>query len=266
MSTKPTELPRWATDPLPDTVISPPSDKRDIGWLPGERPPAEYVNWLLQKLYYWVEWLDDGDCAFDALSAVTLAVSGTSTLQTLSVPGTATIATLAATSANVTALTATSANVTTLTAGGTTITGPLSVAGLISNGTKPLVIPTSSSVGTNATRSSSAESWDLELGSVLYYPVHVEAGRRIASAAVVCDIASGSQQLDISLNRKNLLTGVSTTVAAVTVNTSGRASFSIPAINHTVVATDQYNIRVARADIIVGTCIVYGATVNVDYL
>ena len=55
---KPTNLPRWA-DTVPANRVEPTSGKKDVGWVPGEKPPAQYKNWLLYTIYQWCEWLND---------------------------------------------------------------------------------------------------------------------------------------------------------------------------------------------------------------
>lgn len=58
MATKPAKLPRWASTGGA-ALVEPTNTKKDVGWAPGEKPPAEYVNWLLNNLYLWAAWLDD---------------------------------------------------------------------------------------------------------------------------------------------------------------------------------------------------------------
>jgi hypothetical protein len=58
---KPSSLPRWADTVTGDTsrVVNPPNAKKDVGWAVGERPAAQYMNWLLNNVYDWLKWLDD---------------------------------------------------------------------------------------------------------------------------------------------------------------------------------------------------------------
>ena len=62
MATKPlsSTLPRWADTVAgdPAKVSEPASGKKDIGWLVGEKPPAQWKNWLLLQTYAWLLWLD----------------------------------------------------------------------------------------------------------------------------------------------------------------------------------------------------------------
>ena len=62
MATKPlsSTLPRYADTVAgdPSKVSEPPSGKKDIGWVVGEKPPAQWMNWLLLQCYNWLLWLD----------------------------------------------------------------------------------------------------------------------------------------------------------------------------------------------------------------
>jgi hypothetical protein len=62
MATKPlsSTLPRWANTVAgdPSKVSEPASGKKDIGWIVGEKPPAQWKNWLLLQCYNWLVWLD----------------------------------------------------------------------------------------------------------------------------------------------------------------------------------------------------------------
>lgn len=59
MSDKPTELPRWAD--VGGAIITPSSGKQDTGWaITNERPPAQFENWLFNRIYNWLLWLDGG--------------------------------------------------------------------------------------------------------------------------------------------------------------------------------------------------------------
>lgn len=62
MATKPlsSTLPRWADTVSgdPAKVSEPASGKKDIGWVVGEKPPAQWKNWLLLQCYNWLVWLD----------------------------------------------------------------------------------------------------------------------------------------------------------------------------------------------------------------
>lgn len=64
MTAKPTTLPRWSElagnfqiAGVNETV--PVSGKQDIGWVPGEEPPAGYLNWYQRVVYDWMQFLND---------------------------------------------------------------------------------------------------------------------------------------------------------------------------------------------------------------
>ncbi len=53
-------LPRWASTVTADParVVNPPSGKKDVGFDVAEKPPAQWLNWLLYNAYSWLLWLD----------------------------------------------------------------------------------------------------------------------------------------------------------------------------------------------------------------
>ena len=52
---KPTVVPLWATS---GSVVTPSAGKQISGWLPGERPPAQYQNWLSKYTGQWLSYLN----------------------------------------------------------------------------------------------------------------------------------------------------------------------------------------------------------------
>jgi len=54
MATKPTTLPQWATT---GTVTEPSAGKKALGWI-AEKPPFAYLNWILNLVYQWIQYLD----------------------------------------------------------------------------------------------------------------------------------------------------------------------------------------------------------------
>jgi len=64
MADKPSKLPEWALVPSVDPVVGganivePPPQLKDSGWLRGQLPPANYMNWLQNLTYQWLEYLD----------------------------------------------------------------------------------------------------------------------------------------------------------------------------------------------------------------
>jgi len=58
MATKPSDLPRWATDLTNNTA--PTSGQQDTGWTPNQVAVSSYFNWLAELVYRWTSYLDDG--------------------------------------------------------------------------------------------------------------------------------------------------------------------------------------------------------------
>src|SRR3982751_4091410 len=79
MAAKPTTLPRWAN--AGGAIVTPASGKLDIGWVPGERPPAQYDNWHKNLVFQWMQYLSDaafsGPASFDSPVGVTGFLSAT---------------------------------------------------------------------------------------------------------------------------------------------------------------------------------------------
>jgi hypothetical protein len=73
MAAKPGSLPRWAD--VGGAIVVPTSGKKDIGWEPEEKPPAEFLNWFQNLVYQWTDYVDDGELtgAFALASAISPA-------------------------------------------------------------------------------------------------------------------------------------------------------------------------------------------------
>lgn len=54
---KPTKT-RWATGD-PSYIIQPGAGKMDAGWVPGEKPPSQIMNWLFYETYFWETYFED---------------------------------------------------------------------------------------------------------------------------------------------------------------------------------------------------------------
>ena len=120
--TKPTDLPRWATGVA---VMSEPSEPvKDTGFVPGTPAEAAHTNWLLNRLYLWMQYLDD---------PATLAVGGLSVNVggSIATPAISTTTLTAAGNATVAGPLAVSGA---FAAGATTVTGTLGVSGAVSAG------------------------------------------------------------------------------------------------------------------------------------
>jgi len=57
---KPSSKPEWTVgNPDFGTVTQEPSAaKKEAGWLPDERPPREYMNWLFNNIDEWIKYFD----------------------------------------------------------------------------------------------------------------------------------------------------------------------------------------------------------------
>lgn len=56
MAEKPTDLPEWAT--TGGTTLEPSAGEKAAGWTASTRPPARWMNWLLNLIYKWVQYLN----------------------------------------------------------------------------------------------------------------------------------------------------------------------------------------------------------------
>lgn len=54
---KPMQLPKWA-DGAGAAIVEPTEGQKDLGWVPGQKPPAQYFNWWKRLVYQWVAYLD----------------------------------------------------------------------------------------------------------------------------------------------------------------------------------------------------------------
>jgi hypothetical protein len=56
MAEKPSTLPVWATNP--GTTVTPSGGQQAAGFAAGTKPPARWVNWILNLIYGWIQYLD----------------------------------------------------------------------------------------------------------------------------------------------------------------------------------------------------------------
>jgi hypothetical protein len=54
---KPTDIGEWASD-LGAQVEEPIAGRKAAGWYPGDKPPSQILNWLLNVAYQWQVWLN----------------------------------------------------------------------------------------------------------------------------------------------------------------------------------------------------------------
>lgn len=109
---KPASLPEWASDGT--LIVEPAAGLKATGWSNATRPPAKYMNWYMEKVYRWCEYLDSG-----ALEGNHSVEGNFSTIS----GGTMTVAGLLTASAGI--------STTTLTASGLTTAAAITASGLI---------------------------------------------------------------------------------------------------------------------------------------
>lgn len=54
---KPTDSMEWASSGA--AIVEPLEAKKDIGWLVGEKPPAQYFNWWMNNAYLWQQYFEE---------------------------------------------------------------------------------------------------------------------------------------------------------------------------------------------------------------
>lgn len=76
MATKPTETLAFE----PTTAVAVPSGKQTVGFLPGEKPPAQYLSWLFRTLSRLYNYVKDGNLTGNHTIAGTFDVTGNTTV------------------------------------------------------------------------------------------------------------------------------------------------------------------------------------------
>ncbi len=77
---RPSAYPRWAD--VSGDIVEPTSGKKDVGWVAGEKPPAQYFNWILKNIYDWVVHFDRGSQVAWLPASMARVVNNTSGLTT----------------------------------------------------------------------------------------------------------------------------------------------------------------------------------------
>jgi hypothetical protein len=70
MAPQPEQLPKWASYDLPGQITEPSSGKKQSGFLSGERPPFQWLNWLLNLVCRWVAYLFSAKAASSTLGVL----------------------------------------------------------------------------------------------------------------------------------------------------------------------------------------------------
>lgn len=78
MATKPSSLPLWATTGA--DVAEPTTGRKQLGWVHGESPTAQEMNWLDNLIYQWLLYLSDGALSGNHSVAGTFSTTGAATL------------------------------------------------------------------------------------------------------------------------------------------------------------------------------------------
>lgn len=79
---KPITKPSWMTGVSGSSVVEPTSGKKAAGWSVDERPAAEYMNWLMQNMSDWIDYIDTVSAALESFNLYYAAVVGSGALAT----------------------------------------------------------------------------------------------------------------------------------------------------------------------------------------
>lgn len=74
MASKPANVPVWNSGGAVN--VEPSAGKKILGWLANERPPAQYLNWLLKLTGEWAQYLSDGAMSGAWTFASTVGITG----------------------------------------------------------------------------------------------------------------------------------------------------------------------------------------------
>jgi hypothetical protein len=73
VSTKPTQVPEWATDETNNT--EPSAGQKATGYTPGQAAVSSYFNWFMRRAGQWCQYLNDG--ALEGPISITTALQVT---------------------------------------------------------------------------------------------------------------------------------------------------------------------------------------------
>lgn len=213
MAAKPSTTPRWAD--VGGAITVPSSGKQNVGWAAGERPPAQFLNWLFNLIYQWILYLRDGAFVGDhsitgALSVSTdLAVTDDVTVGgDVDITGTAEVTGTLTVSDNV------------------TLTQNMSLGGHVifpnDQITHVPIFAGEVTQGNTYTPPTSALTQGVRLQAFESYavgcPSTVPIGARIKNVVFYGTRASGT--ITFAIEQKNLVTGGDTSIATVTDNST----------------------------------------------
>lgn len=208
MSTKPTIADaRFATGPG-DDVAAPSSGLRDTGFVAGTPIVQSYVNYLLEQLYLWCLYLSEGDLTGG------LAVDG-----------------------------------------GLAVTGGLTVDTYLWDAPRAQMIPGAAMASDDPTDPLNGPvyldgSWELNSNSTIAVraPVQVPVGSVITGWETYLNKTSAAGVVTARLYRRDLTDGTETAIGAAATNSAnnpGYVSISTTGLSHTVLAANDYHIRIS---------------------
>lgn len=79
---KPITKPSWMTGVSGPNVVEPTGGKKAGGWVTDERPAAEYMNWIMQNMSDWIDYVDSVSDSLEAFNLFYSAVVGVGALAT----------------------------------------------------------------------------------------------------------------------------------------------------------------------------------------
>jgi hypothetical protein len=180
MAAKPGSVPRWAN--VGGAIVIPPDGKKDVGWVAGEKPPAQYLNWFQNLDFQWLDYLNDGDLEGDHSIDGNVSTTGTLEADGL-ITGNAGV--VAALDQDM----------------------EVSGAGRYRHGSQFLQIAGGEGFGQNVTVAGAGEAGSMILGAltdILYIPIRIPSGKRIISiSAIVTDNLTGATQISMELYEKS---------------------------------------------------------------
>jgi hypothetical protein len=252
MATKPTETLNFE----PTAAVAIPSGKQTVGFLPGEKPPAQYLSWLFRTLSRLYNYVVDGNFAGNHTITGALGVSGLLTAsdgiavptgKSVNIAGTSTLS---------------------VGTGATALGGILGAAGAITSGSDVIVsgtarhrhgsrdIPLHSSLfypDTSAVAAGATlhilDYWtngaSFPVPSTFKCPIVIESGKTITHYTQGYDVAGTANTISFSIKRRSLATNAVTTVSGSGLSANlGNGYAAITATpNHVVEAGYAYFIE-----------------------
>lgn len=242
MSAKPASVPRWAN--VGGAIVVPASGKQDVGWVTGERPPAQYMNWLQNLAYQWLQYLNDGNFSGASTFDNTLGVTGL-----ITATGGMTAAALITANAGLTC--------------GANQHVTVSGTGLYKHGTRTLHI---SMVAPGALASTGFNSIQMTGGgtNVAVAGFQLPEGSRILGGrARIQDSATGPTKVTFAIARRQDGAGANIGITGASAGTGAVQTLTLSALNYTI-PTNEYYFCIVQYNTGTANCQVYGFEVDYD--